>query len=67
MSAAANRGVSGEMGQWQCLVATDRANTPATSTQFERGSAIRPDTRLSHSKVGVRVIRSINFCIMTKI
>jgi len=24
----------------QCLVATDRANTPAASRQFERGSAI---------------------------
>jgi len=30
----------GRGAQWQCLVATDRANTPATSRQFERGSAI---------------------------
>jgi len=27
----------GRGAQWQCSVATDRANTPATSRQFERG------------------------------
>jgi len=57
----------GRGARWQCLVATDRANTLAKSRQFERGST-RPKTRLSQSKVGVRVIhRSKNFCIMTKI
>ena len=35
LSAAADRGVSGEGAWWQCLVATGRANMPATSRQFE--------------------------------
>ena len=60
----------------QCFVATDRANTPATSRQFERGSAIHGQIHAcdhaecpgQNSKVWVRVIhRSINFCIMTEI
>jgi len=62
----------GRGARWQCLVATDRANTLAKSRQFERGRLrqcnTRPDTCLFRSKVGMCVIhRSVNFCIMTKI
>jgi len=57
------------VADWQCLFATYRANTPAMSRQFERGSVLtQSDTHLSRSKVGVRIKhRPINFCITTKI
>jgi len=56
-------------GQGVFLFDTDRANTTATSRQFEQRSVLTwPDTRVSQSKVGVRVThRSINFCTTTKI
>jgi len=61
----------GRGAQWQCLVATDRANTPATSRQFERGSAIHGQIHACPSQksgcVLYNIHRSINVCIMKKI
>jgi len=47
--------------QWQCLFATDRANTPATSRQFERGSAIHGQIHDCPGQKSECAFKSINF------